>query len=251
MFDSTTLVSVSGNVKDAQFEGVFLEWEVGCGNVQAYHMPILQTLETSFRDGSMSKAVGHVVVGWHVTNNRPPTPHRFKRQARIYPTPGPRRTRALREYLEYEDEYSGFWESTPEPTRVPETPTESATATRKSITMRRQPINRKPEVRNPIEKQDVTVGEIFELRVPRNTFYDQEDGNTRRMTIFMLTSDRLALPIDSWVKFYKSMQIMRGLPLSEQAGLYKYLMYAMDSNANIGEIYLRSRCTHALFTASR
>ena len=100
-----------------------------------------------------------------------------------------------------------------------------------------EPMNRKPEVMNPIEKQDVTVGEIFELRVPRNTFYDQEDGNTRRMTIVMLTSDHLTLPIDSWIEFDKSMQIMRGLPLSEQAGLYHYFMFAVDSHANIGEFY--------------
>ncbi len=55
-----------------------MQWEVGCGNVNANHMPILQQLESTSSDSSMSQAVGHGIIGWHVTNNKPHSPHRMK-----------------------------------------------------------------------------------------------------------------------------------------------------------------------------
>ncbi len=58
--------------------GAVLQWEVGCGNVQAHHMPILQRLEATSSDATMSGAVGHGIIGWHVTNNKPHAPHRMK-----------------------------------------------------------------------------------------------------------------------------------------------------------------------------
>lgn len=89
MFDSAALVAGPGDVKEPQYEGAALEWEVGCGNVQAAHMPILTKLESTSSDGSMSRAIGHGIVGWHVTNNKPPAPKRLKRQAQINPTATP------------------------------------------------------------------------------------------------------------------------------------------------------------------
>merc|ERR550532_988263 len=64
-----------------------VQWEVGCGNVYASHMPILQQLESTSHDGSMGRAVGHGIIGWHVTNNKPHSPHRMKRQVNIRPSP--------------------------------------------------------------------------------------------------------------------------------------------------------------------
>ena len=87
MFDSSALVAGPGDVKEPQHAGVVMEWEVGCGNVHAAHMPILTKLESTSSDGTMSKAIGHGVIGWHVTNNKPQAPKRMKRQLFIHPTP--------------------------------------------------------------------------------------------------------------------------------------------------------------------
>ena len=89
MFDSSALVAGPGDVKQARYPGAMIQWEVGCGNVHAHHMPILQHVETSSGDGTMGKAIENGIVGWHVTNNRPHTPVRLKRQVRVQPTPTP------------------------------------------------------------------------------------------------------------------------------------------------------------------
>ena len=80
--DASALVSGVGDVKDTESPGVFLQWVVGCGNVQGHHMPILQQLESTSGDGKMSHALGHGVIGWQVTNSRPETSSRMKRMAR-------------------------------------------------------------------------------------------------------------------------------------------------------------------------
>ena len=89
LFDSSALVAGPGDVKVPSTGGSMVEWEVGCGNVYASHMPILQQLESTSHDGSMGRAVGHGIIGWHVTNNKPHSPHRMKRQVNIRPTPTP------------------------------------------------------------------------------------------------------------------------------------------------------------------
>ncbi|ELU11928.1 hypothetical protein CAPTEDRAFT_183589 [Capitella teleta] len=79
--DSSALVAGPGDVTEAEKSPVAIEWEVGCGNVQAVHMPILTSLEASSKDGRMRRSIGHGIVGWHVTNHKAHTPKRPKRQA--------------------------------------------------------------------------------------------------------------------------------------------------------------------------
>ncbi len=86
MFDSAALVAGPGDTKKPQHSGLILQWNVGCGNVFAEHMPILQLLETTSHDGSMGSAVGHGIVGWHVTNNKPHAAPRVKRRVQAMAT---------------------------------------------------------------------------------------------------------------------------------------------------------------------
>ena len=77
-FSTRTFFCATGDVKKPSQPGAMMQWEVGCGNVNANHMPILQQLESTSSDSSMSQAVGHGIIGWHVTNNKPHAPHRMK-----------------------------------------------------------------------------------------------------------------------------------------------------------------------------
>lgn len=47
-----------------------LRWTVGCGYVQAAHMDLLERIERTAVDGSMSADVGRPTLGWHVVNTR-------------------------------------------------------------------------------------------------------------------------------------------------------------------------------------
>ena len=76
-------MSDAGDVKKPTQPGAVMQWEVGCGNVNANHMPILQQLEATSSDSTMSKAVGHGIIGWHVTNNKPHTHQRIKVKLQI------------------------------------------------------------------------------------------------------------------------------------------------------------------------
>ncbi|XP_064632180.1 dystroglycan 1-like [Lineus longissimus] len=70
-YDKSALVAGPGNTQDRQKPGVVLSWQIGCGSVDAENMAILEKVESSARDGSMAKIIGHPIVGWSVTNNRP------------------------------------------------------------------------------------------------------------------------------------------------------------------------------------
>jgi len=73
---------VTGPV-DAQ-SGILLRWNVGCGNVHAPHLSVLERLEQTSQDGRMSRDLGFPVAGWRVTSR----PRRIKRSyvARVRPT---------------------------------------------------------------------------------------------------------------------------------------------------------------------
>ena len=94
--DSSALVAGVGDAagKGRESGGVVLQWEVGCGNVFAAHMDRLQRVESTAADGTMSAAVGHGVVGWHVANKKPTTagtkrPRQRRAAQRLSPTATP------------------------------------------------------------------------------------------------------------------------------------------------------------------
>lgn len=72
VFDDGPLVAGPGDAKHptGTTGGLLVQWDVGCGNVFADHMPVLQLLETASANGSLSAEVGHGVIGWDVSSRR-------------------------------------------------------------------------------------------------------------------------------------------------------------------------------------
>ena len=89
MIDSSALVAGPGDIATSlePGHGAMVQWEVGCGNVYASHMPILQRVEETSADGQMTNATGHGIVGWHVTNKRPQVIQRVRRAVNMHATP--------------------------------------------------------------------------------------------------------------------------------------------------------------------
>ncbi|XP_013409821.1 dystroglycan isoform X2 [Lingula anatina] len=82
LFDASALVAGPGDVKTPTHSGAFVSWKVGCGNVESHHMPVLQKLEITSKDGSMKANVGHPIVGWYVTAYVPQVKQHAKRLVR-------------------------------------------------------------------------------------------------------------------------------------------------------------------------
>lgn len=80
IFDDSALVAGPGDIKHPKYNGLLVQWNVGCGNVFAEHMPVLELLEITSSNGTMTKAIGCGIVGWHITSKRPQQPRRLKRQ---------------------------------------------------------------------------------------------------------------------------------------------------------------------------
>lgn len=66
-------------------------WIVGCGTVSSHQMSVLEKLETSAKDGTLSQAFRHSVSNWHVSITKPSSPskRRLKRQVGVTLTPKP------------------------------------------------------------------------------------------------------------------------------------------------------------------
>ncbi|OWF55736.1 Dystroglycan [Mizuhopecten yessoensis] len=87
--DNNALVAGPGDVKTPTKSGALLSWLVGCGEVNKDHMPVIMDVEPRAKDGSMSKALGQSIIGWHVTNTEQQAKLRRRRQAiRATATPG-------------------------------------------------------------------------------------------------------------------------------------------------------------------
>ena len=375
MYDSSALVAGPGNVKSPQHGGSTVQWMVGCGSVDPHHLDILQNVETSSADGSMAKAIGHGVVGWHVTNNRPQPKKRLRRQAirptqmlatpvptsgaptkltgasvvveptitptatdspmtrtvpamespsfpvrvspstshqqhrtktqgrhhhktktthikhsptrkpghksevtgvpapvptattiqptkvtdmlttrgadasvdRVMPTysmasPGVSRTAGVIEPSMRTTElpvvmptqvlpthsYSAGMKDKVYPTETEKTPqvTEKPTTTTEKF-------DYKPILKNDIDRIDVFVGDILNYRIPTDTFYDFEDGDTTRLKLVLLYVNGMTIPPTSWIKFDQERQVIYGLPLPSDEGRREYLLSAIDSHGKI------------------
>ena len=80
-------------------------------------------------------------------------------------------------------------------------------------------MNKAPRVRTSIGNVYATAGQVFKYQIPKNTFHDQEDGNTRRLTLnvaFHWEPRRPSNAKDSWLEFDESTQTLSGLPLEEE-----------------------------------
>lgn len=91
-----------------------------------------------------------------------------------------------------------------------------------------------PVIYNNFDLLQVTVGRIFHIQVPLDTFHDEEDGNTRHLKLgcSSITSDRLSS--DSWLQFNSTSQQFYGLVLyGELRTIAKeFLLTATDKDGN-------------------
>lgn len=92
LVDSTAaLVSGPGDAATSSNDVSVLSWVVGCGAVKSHHMDILESLESSAKDGSIGKLLGIPTSGWQVQSNQAKmiTNRRLKRDVRATSTPSP------------------------------------------------------------------------------------------------------------------------------------------------------------------
>jgi neurexin len=94
-----------------------------------------------------------------------------------------------------------------------------------------------PVLKNSIDHIKVLVGRYFELRIPSSTFEDQEDGNTRNLSLTITLVYGKPLPADGWLKFNEISQTLYGIPLKSdtigQNVVNKFILTAKDSQGQV------------------
>ncbi|KAG7161352.1 Dystroglycan-like [Homarus americanus] len=88
--------------------------------------------------------------------------------------------------------------------------------------------NAPPIIRNQIDFLNATQGSLFRFQVPVDTCYDLEDGDSRRLTMRLLTSNLSPPPLDSWLQFDAANQEFFGIPLSGDTGKTEYILECVD-----------------------
>lgn len=89
--------------------------------------------------------------------------------------------------------------------------------------------NLKPAIRQRVEKLAFYAGKVFRHTIPKETFRDAEDGDTRNLKLFLLHTNGSALSQKSWIQFDDKKQDLYGLPLKENIGSWQFILEAMDS----------------------
>ncbi|KAL7286124.1 hypothetical protein TKK_0019638 [Trichogramma kaykai] len=89
--------------------------------------------------------------------------------------------------------------------------------------------NEYPVPRNQIDRLNATAGQLFVYRVPKDTFFDEEDGDTRSMKATLLTASRTEIPSSDWLQFDSSNQEFYGVPMDQDVGQKTYQLVVKDS----------------------
>ncbi|XP_076363552.1 dystroglycan 1-like [Tachypleus tridentatus] len=99
--------------------------------------------------------------------------------------------------------------------------------------------NLSPALQSPIDSIKIQVGDILEFFIPKNTFYDSEDGDTRNLKLSFLTSDSKELSESSWIQFDPKSQKIFGLPFEESSGIHEFQLLASDKEGKeVNDIFL-------------
>ncbi|KAK3699932.1 hypothetical protein QZH41_016591, partial [Actinostola sp. cb2023] len=98
--------------------------------------------------------------------------------------------------------------------------------------------NTPPELQNDIGRFQATAGKVFTYTIPKDTFHDEEDGNTRNLTLSLKLNGEGTpnVPENFWLKFDVRNQTMAGLPMEKdipdpndpERGV-KFVLVAKDS----------------------
>ncbi|XP_078678610.1 dystroglycan 1-like [Branchiostoma floridae x Branchiostoma belcheri] len=119
-------------------------------------------------------------------------------------------------------------DTTPKKETTPQETTQEPATFPKTPQVPTEP-NTPPELINHIDRVTVYQGEVLRFKIPRDTFYDVEDGNTRKLKLVFMNIDGLIMPKNSWIRFNDTSQELYGLPMGEHVGTGEYLMAALDS----------------------
>ena len=88
--------------------------------------------------------------------------------------------------------------------------------------------NSMPQIRNPVDKLNVTAGELLQFQVPSDMCWDKEDGGTRDLNLQLLTLSRLEVDTDNWLQFDVKNQEFIGVPLENDVGREEYQLVCSD-----------------------
>ncbi|XP_065652340.1 uncharacterized protein LOC105846337 isoform X1 [Hydra vulgaris] len=93
--------------------------------------------------------------------------------------------------------------------------------------------NHAPVARQPLQDIIVPSCSTFSFRIPEDTFFDIEDGNTRNLKLNLLTEELLPIPKTSWVQFVESTQVVYGfsklIDFKELNSSIDYFLEATDN----------------------
>lgn len=90
------------------------------------------------------------------------------------------------------------------------------------------PFNEKPELRNPIDQVNALVGTYFEVKIPSDTFFDNQDGTTDKLRLSLRQNHNEVVGEGSWIQFNTTSQLLYGLPNVQHVGKHEYFMQATD-----------------------
>lgn len=94
-------------------------------------------------------------------------------------------------------------------------------------------MNSPPSISNQVDHLTAQVGVLFRHQVPEDTFFDEEDGNTRRLKLTLLNMNHQPLESRSWLQFDSPNQEFYGLPLDGDVGTEEYQLLCTDSSGAI------------------
>ena len=86
-----------------------------------------------------------------------------------------------------------------------------------------------PQIRNAVDKLNVTAGELLQFQVPADMCWDKEDGGTRDLNLQLLTLARLEVDSDNWLQFDVKNQEFVGVPLENDVGREEYQLVCSDN----------------------
>ena len=89
--------------------------------------------------------------------------------------------------------------------------------------------NSMPQIRNAVDKLNVTAGELLQFQVPEDMCWDKEDGSTRDLNLQLLTLSRLEVDSDNWLQFDTKNQEFIGVPLENDVGREEYQLVCSDN----------------------
>lgn len=91
--------------------------------------------------------------------------------------------------------------------------------------------NDMPQIRNPVDKLNVTAGELLQYQVMEDMCFDAENGGTRDLNLQLLTNTqpRLEVPRHNWLQFDTKNQEFYGVPLEGDVGRDVYQLVCSDS----------------------